>query len=158
MQQVFVSLKNSLCYHVILCVTCQTDSFVLCTDASGKGVRGVYYVHRKDKLLPTAFYSRQLRGPERRFSATEIEALATVTSIKHFAHYLCGAKFHVITDHRALPSFMSSRTLNRRLRSWAVPLHDYDFEVIYRPCDQNKEADSLSCQAWSDHEGRQASS
>ena len=50
MQQAFVSLKNSLCDHVILCVQCQSDSFVLCTDASGKGV-GVLYVHRNDELL-----------------------------------------------------------------------------------------------------------
>ena len=59
MQQAFVSLKNSLCDHVILCVPCQSDSFVLCTDASGKGVGEILYVHRKDELLPTAFYSRQ---------------------------------------------------------------------------------------------------
>ena len=107
--------------------------------------------------MPTAFYSRQLRGPERRYSATEIEALVVVTSVKHFAHYLWGVKFHVITDHRALTSFMSSHTLNRRLHSWAVQLWDYDFEVIYHPGDQNEEADSLFRQAWSDQEGRQVS-
>ena len=46
MQQAFVSLNNSLCDHVILCVPCPSDSFVLCTDAPGKGVGGVLYVHR----------------------------------------------------------------------------------------------------------------
>ena len=48
MQQAFVSLKNCLCDHVILCIPCQSDSFVLCTDVSGKGVGGVLYVHIKD--------------------------------------------------------------------------------------------------------------
>ena len=56
MQQAFVSLKNSLCDHVILYVPCQSDSFVL-IDASGKAVGRVLCVYRKDELLLTAFYS-----------------------------------------------------------------------------------------------------
>ena len=30
------------------------------------------------------FYSRQLRGPEKRYSATEMEALAVVRAVDHF--------------------------------------------------------------------------
>ena len=49
MQQTFVSLRNSLCDHVI---PCKSECFVLCTEASGKCVGGVLYVQRKDELLP----------------------------------------------------------------------------------------------------------
>ena len=36
------------------------------------------------------FYSRQLRGPEKRYSATEMEALAVVRAVDHFAHSIWG--------------------------------------------------------------------
>ena len=97
---------------------------------------------------PVAIYSRQLRGPEQRYTATELEALALVSMIKHFAHYLWGKQFTVITDYSALTSLMSSRALNRRLQNWALQLQDYQFEMKYRPGRQNLDADALSRQNW----------
>ena len=40
------------------------------------------------EVLPAAFYSRQLHGAEQRYSATELEALVVVESIKHFLHFV----------------------------------------------------------------------
>ena len=39
---------------------------------------------RDNKELPVAYYSRQLKGPERHYSATKLECLAVVMAIKHF--------------------------------------------------------------------------
>ena len=89
---------------------------------------------------PVAFYSRQLWGPEQCYTATELEALAVVSMIKHFAHYLWGKQFTVLT------SLMSSRAVNRRLQNWALQLQDYQFEVKYRLGRQNLVADALSRQ------------
>ena len=60
------------------------------TDASGKGIGGVLPVLRDGEWEAAAFYSRQTRGPEQRYSATELEALALVESIRHFSYYLYG--------------------------------------------------------------------
>ena len=38
--------------------------------------------------LPLAYYARQLQGAEKNYAATELEVLAVVASIEHFAHYL----------------------------------------------------------------------
>ena len=66
------------------------DTFSIVTDASGLGVGGVLQVWRGDRWEAAAFYSRLLQGAEQRYSATELEALALVSTISHFAYYLYG--------------------------------------------------------------------
>ncbi len=40
-------------------------------------------VDREGEKLPVAFFSRQLRGNQCRYSAQELECLAVVESVKH---------------------------------------------------------------------------
>jgi len=101
MDSAFSKLKHLLCNAVVLFIPTQNDTFKLYTDASGGGVGGCLHVVRDDKELPVAFFSRQLRGAERRYTVTELEALGIVESIRHFDHYLYGARVQVVTDHRA---------------------------------------------------------
>ena len=58
------------------------------TDASGSGIGRVLQVKHVDEWEALAFFSRQTRGPERHYSATELEALALVEAVKHFGCYL----------------------------------------------------------------------
>ena len=75
---------------------------------------------RDGVFLPVAFYSRQLRAAEKRYSATELEALAILSAVAHFSHFLFGREFVVYTDHKALVAFRSSKVLNRRLQGWTL--------------------------------------
>ncbi len=84
----FCKLKQCLCNFVILTVPQVDDEFSLHMDASGTGLGTVLNVHREGKELPVAFYSRQLKGVESRYSITELESLAILASIQHFLHYL----------------------------------------------------------------------
>ena len=59
-----------------LCITLPSDCFSSVTDVSGLGIGGVLQVKRGDQWEAAAFFSRQLRGTEQRYSATELEALA----------------------------------------------------------------------------------
>ena len=83
------------------------DKFILHTDASGRGIGSVLNVFREGETLPVAFYSRQLRGAETRYSATELEDLAVVSSVQHFVHYLYCCNFVVMTDHRPLTALLT---------------------------------------------------
>ena len=58
------------------------------TDASGLEIGGVLQVRRGDEWEAAAFFSWQTRGAEQRYSATELEALALVETIKHSGYYL----------------------------------------------------------------------
>ena len=75
-------------------------------------------VRRDEEWQPSAYFSRQLRGAEQRYSATELEALVLVETITHFGHYLYGLEFTAFTDHKPLEQVMSSTRLNPRLASF----------------------------------------
>ena len=59
----------------------------------------------------------------------------------------------MVTDHKALVSFLHSRVLNRRLHGWLLQLLQFDFKITYRPGVENSDADALSRQAWDSRDG-----
>ena len=94
------------------------------------------------------FYSIKLSKTEHKYAATELEGLVVINAINYFAAYLIGRPFNVETDHKALQFLHSSRHRNGRPTKWALKLQQYNFTVRYRPGALNKNADSLSRQAW----------
>ena len=71
------------------------------------------FVCRTGRRTSTCYllFSKQLVGAETRYSATETEvALAIVCSVRHFAHWLLGKKFKVVTVHSPLKALLLSRT------------------------------------------------
>ena len=148
-KDIIVSLVN-LC---TLTIPSEEDVFVLHCDASGAGVGATLNVTRDGEKRPVAYYSKQLQGAEHRYSATELEGLAVYRSINFFSHFLFGRTFTVLTDHKALVSFLKSRVLNKRLQGWMLQLLQYDFSIIYRPGVEHLDADALSRQAWKSSEG-----
>ena len=77
----FVYLCISLCLFCVLTIPLFSDHFRLQTDASGRGISGVLSVCRDKAELPVAFYSRQLKGGELNYVATELECLAIKESV-----------------------------------------------------------------------------
>ena len=71
-----------------------------------------------------------------------------VASIHHFAHFLFGASFTVLTDHRPLTSLLTSKTLNGRLQGMALKIMQFDVSIEYREGSRNGNADGLSRQSW----------
>ena len=151
--QAFRDIKVCLIDLCVLTVPSEEDVFVLHCDASGAGVGATLNVSRDGELRPAAYYSKQLQGAEKNYSATELEGLAVYRSINFFSHYLFGRTFTVVTDHKALVSFLKSSVLNRRLHGWMIQLLQFDFSIIYRPGVEHLDADALSRQAWKSTEG-----
>ena len=151
--QAFRDIKVSLVELCILTIPSEEDVFVLHCDASGAGVGATLNVIRDGEARPAAYFSKQLQGAEKRYSATELEGLAVYRSINFFSHYLFGRTFKVITDHKALVSFLKSKVLNRRLQGWMLQLLQFDFSIEYRPGAEHLDADALSRQSWQSSEG-----
>ena len=90
-----------------------------------------------------AYYSKQLSPAEKNYTITELECLAVVRVIDHFAIHLLGHDFTLVTDHHALAALRSSGKLNECLLRWALSLQLYSFKVKFRPGKGHSNADGL---------------
>ncbi len=144
MLDAFHALCNVLSVSVRLCVPCVSDVFVLESDASSTGIGAVLSVVRNEEKLPVAFFSKQLRGAQMNYSAQELEGLGVYEAIRHFAYFLYGRRFTVVTDHKGLVNMRQGKQENRRIYNWCLKLSMYDFVIVYRAGNENVVADDLS--------------
>ena len=93
---------------------------------------------------PIAFTSRKLKSYEGNYATHDLELLAVIHALKVWRHYLLGQRFKLVTDHKSLKWIFTQPNLNMRQRRWIEILHEYDFDIIYRPGKENVVADSLS--------------
>ena len=118
-------------------------------DASGDGLGAVLTQQQKDgRWQPVYFASRKLTGPESRYAAIELEALAVSWAVSRFRNYLLGTTFRVITDHKPLlqvfaPDYPLARA-SLRVQRLLLRTQDLSFSVQYRPGKDNLLADALS--------------
>ena len=143
----FRNICMFFCSHLTLCVPVLGDTISIVSDASGRGIGGVLQVQREGEWCPAAYFSRQLRGAEHRYSATELEALALTETIRHFSYHLYGRTFTAFTDHKPLEQLTKSTRLNPRLARMAFKLQDWMVDIIYLP-GENTLADALSREEW----------
>ena len=140
----FEYLKRCVCCSPCLTLPVVGDVFVLQTDASGVGVGAVLAVVRGGLEHPVAYYSRKLQPRERNYSASELEGLAVIASIKHFDAYLLTHKFTLESDHRALSFLNNCKNNNGRLARWALLLQQFAFDIRYKKGSLHTNADALS--------------
>ena len=117
-------MTKSLANTCSLTIPLPKDSYRLQMDASSTGIGAVLCVVRNDEF-PVAFYSRQLRGAELNYSATELECLGVVCAIKNFEVYISGREFELVADHQALTYLSKSKNHNRFLMRLSIVLHKF---------------------------------
>lgn len=110
---------------------------VLSVDSSAYGI-GSILAHRypNGEERPICFSSRTLNKQERSRSVLDKEALAIVSGVSKYHHYLYGRHFIIKTDHKPLLFIFGSKaglpqTVASRLQRYAVRLAAYDFEIEY---------------------------
>lgn len=143
----FQELKSRLCSGPILQHYDPTKSCVVETDASDYALGAVCsQFDDENRLRPIAYYSRKLLPAEKNYQIYDKELLAIVAAFKHWRHYLefSANATTVLTDHRNLEYFATTRQLSRRQVRWSEVLSDFNFVIKYRPGTQNSAADALS--------------
>ena len=140
----FNNICMLFCDELTLCVPVLDDVLSIVSDALGRGIGGVLQVKRKEEWWPAAYFSRQLRGAEHRYSATELEELALTETIRHVSYHLYGLHFKAYTDHKPLEQLTSSTRLNPKLARMAFKLQGWMVDIVYLPGEENTLADALS--------------
>ena len=149
-QKSFDAVKQLLTSNKLLICFDSTKEIILTVDASPIGV-GAVLAHRMPdgKELPVAFHSKALTSAEKNYSQLDREALAIITGVKKFHHFLYGHKFTIITDHKPLLGIFSSNKpipdiISPRMLRWSIILSAYNYELIHRPGKLISHADALS--------------
>jgi hypothetical protein len=119
------------------------------TDASDEVVAGV--LSQKDSLdqwHPIAYFSTSMTAPEQNYEIHDKEMLAIIRALGEWRAELEGLqredRFEIITNHRALEYFMTTKKLNARQARWADFLSRFHFTIKYRPGKENTLADALT--------------
>ena len=115
-------------------------------DASDKAVGGVLEQFAKGQRRPLAFFSRQLRKPETRYSAFDREPLAIHLAIRHFRYFSEGRRFAVFTDHKPLTfafSKLSDSRFSRQQRQLAA-ISEFTTDIRHLAGKKYCVADALS--------------
>ena len=106
----FVDAKTALAKAAMLAHPASSAPIALTTDASDYAVGAVYEQWVGDAWQPLAFFSRQLRPSERKYSTFDRELLGVYLAIRHFRSLLEGRQFSVFVDHKPLSFAMSKVT------------------------------------------------
>ena len=146
-QQAFDTLKLAFTTAPILAHFDPSLPCIVEPDASDFACGGV--LSQKDSsglVRPIAFLSKKFSPAEINYEIHDKEMLAIIICLKEWRAYLEGAQhtISILTDHKNLEYFVTTKQLNRRQVRWAQLLANYDFVVKYRPGIQNGKADALS--------------
>src|ERR1700742_267889 len=97
-------------------------------------------------LHPIAFYSRSMSSAELNYEIYDKELLAIFAAFKEWRHYLEGIPetVEVITDHKNLEYFATTKLLTRRQARWSEYLSGFTYNIRYRPGKQGLKPDSLT--------------
>jgi len=147
-QRAFDEIKQAVANPPVLAHFDITADTIVACDASGTALGACLSQMSTDgHERPVAFASRALSPAERKYSASEREALACIWACEKWNFYLYGRKFTLVTDHQALKTLLTAGGAGHRplrLHRWNDRLQQYNFDVLYRPGKQNFAADCLS--------------
>ena len=97
-------------------------------------------------MRPVAFFSAKHTAPECNYEIYDKELLAIVKALEEWRPELQGTEepFEIVTDHKNLQTFMTTKQLNQRQVRWAEFLSQFNFVITYRPGTKATVPDALS--------------
>ena len=117
------------------------------TDASDYAIAGILSITSDSgELHPIAFHSRTLTGAELNYDTHNKELLAIFEAFKVWRHYLegSGTPVDVVTDHKNLEYFSTTKLLTRRQARWSEYLSQFNMIIRFRPGKLGAKPDALT--------------
>jgi len=119
------------------------------TDASDYAVAGILSITCSDgEIRPVAFYSWTLTAPELNYDTHDKELLAIFEAFWNWCHYLEGSAspIDVVTDHKNLENFSTSKVLSHRQARWSEFLSQFNLVIRFHPGKLGAKPDALTRQ------------
>ncbi|RAL58881.1 hypothetical protein DID88_009301 [Monilinia fructigena] len=132
----FATLKDAFITAPVLAYFDHNKRTVLETDASDWASGGVLSQYDSDGLLrPVAYFSAKHSAAECNYEIYDKELLAIIKSMEEWRPELQGSQqeFEILTDHKNLEYFTTTKALNQRQVRWSEFLSHYNFRIVYRP-------------------------
>ena len=144
-QRAFDRLKDAFTRAPILIHFDPTRETWIETDASDWATAGILSQMIDGTLHPVAFFSHKMSPAECNYEIYDKELMAIVNAFEEWRPELMSVdKTQVLTDHKSLEWFMTTKQLNRRQARWAEFLSQFNFVIRYRPGKQGTKPDSLT--------------
>uniref|UniRef100_A0A0W0F2H4 Reverse transcriptase RNase H-like domain-containing protein n=1 Tax=Moniliophthora roreri TaxID=221103 RepID=A0A0W0F2H4_MONRR len=117
------------------------------TDASDYAIAAIPSITLSNgELHPIAFLSRTLTGAELNYDMHNKELLAIFKAFKLWHHYLEGAAnpINVVTDHKNLEYFSTTKILTRQQVRWSEYLSAFNMVIRFWPGRLDAKPDALT--------------
>ncbi|GAW22450.1 hypothetical protein ANO14919_119870 [Xylariales sp. No.14919] len=144
--EAFAKLKAAFTSASTLAFFDPSRRTVVEADASDWASGGVLSQYVDGVLRPVAFFSSKHLPTECNYEIYDKELLAIIKAFEEWRPELQGADqpVEVITDHKNLQHFMTTKLLNQRQARWAEFLSQFNFRIVYRPGTRAVKPDALS--------------
>jgi len=119
------------------------------TDALDYALAAILSIVNEDnKVHPVAFHSRTFTAAELNYDTHDKELLAIFEAFKIWRHYLEGPAYsiNVVTDHKNLEYFFTTKILTQRQVWWSEYLSQFNLVIRFRPGHLGTNSDSLTRQ------------
>lgn len=142
----FAEAKEALINATMLVHPQLNAPISLTVDASDYAVGGVLEQLIDGIWQPLAFFSRQLRTPERKYSAFDRELLGLYLAVRHFRYFLEGRPFVAYTDHKPLTFAFSkvAEPWSPRQQRHLAAISEFTTDIRHIAGKDNSVADALS--------------
>ena len=143
----FDNLKSAFSSAPILTHWEPDRQLIVETDASDYAIAGILSIVCEDsEIRPVAYHSRTLNPSELNYDTHDKELLAIFESFRTWRHYLEGSAtpVDVVTDHKNLEYFSTTKLLTRRQARWSEFLSGFNLIIRFRPGRLGEKPDSLT--------------
>lgn len=147
-QEAFMELKAQFKVGKVLMHPKVEKQFFIECDSSGYAMGAeLFQINEEGKRQPVAFFSKTLQPAERNYDIHDKELLVIVKACQQWRHYLEGAPFKtiILSDHKNLEIFRTTKVLTPRQARWAEFLAGLDFVIQHQPGTASARTDAISC-------------
>ena len=146
-QDSFDKLKEEFTHAPVLTQWVPNATMVLETDASDYALAAILSVYTTDsEIHPVTFHSHSFNSTELNYDTHDKELLAIFEAFKHWQQYLegSGTPIDVVTDHKNLEYFSTTKLLTCRQARWSEYLSQFNFVIHFHPGKLRAKPDALT--------------